>query len=58
MRKDGWQMRTIQTVFEKSAPDVDLMAVIDVADTFNRKNVDSMDVTDKDVICQMFRKWP
>lgn len=49
-------MRTIQTVFEKSAPDVDLTAVIDVADTFNRKAVDSVDVTNKDTIRQMFRK--
>ena len=49
-------MRTIQTVFEKSASDVDLMVVIDVADTFNRKNVDSVDVTDKAAIRQMFRK--
>lgn len=45
-----------KTVFEKSAPDVDLMAVIDVADMFNRKIVDSIDVTDKDAIRQMFRK--
>lgn len=49
-------MRTIQTVFEKSAPDVDLMAVVVVAETMNRKNVDSVDVTDKDAIRQMFRK--
>lgn len=48
-------MRTIQTVFEKPAPDVDLTAVIAVADTFNRKDVDSVDVTDKDAIRQMFR---
>lgn len=57
MRKDWWRMRTIQTVFEKSAPDVDLMAVVAIAETINRKNVDSIDVTDKDVIRQMFRKW-
>lgn len=51
-----WRMRTIQTVFEKSVPDVDLMAVIDVVDTFNRKDVDSVDVTNKDAIRHMFRK--
>lgn len=44
------------TVFEKSAPDVDLMAVIAIDETFDRKNVDSIDVTDKDAIRQMFRK--
>lgn len=50
-------MRTIQTVFEKSVPDVDLMTVVIVAETMNRKNVvDSIDVTDKDVIRQMFGK--
>lgn len=50
-------MRTIQTVFEKSVPDVDLMTVVTVAETMNRKNVvDSIDVTDKDAIRQMFRK--
>lgn len=44
------------TVFEKSASDVDLMAVV-VTETMNRKNVvDSIDVTDKDAIRQMFRK--
>lgn len=50
-------MRTIQTVFEKSVPDVDLMTVVTVAETMNRKNVvDSIDVTDKDAIRQMFGK--
>ena len=50
-------MRTIQTVFEKSVPDVDLMTVVIVAETMNRKNVvDSIDVTDKDAIRQMFGK--
>ena len=44
------------TVFEKPAPDVDLMAVIAIDETFDRKNVDSIDVTDKDAIRQMFRK--
>lgn len=44
------------TVFEKSAPDVDLMAVISVVETMNRNIVDSVDVTDEDAIRQMFRK--
>lgn len=44
------------TVFEKSAPDVDLMAVVAIAETINRKNVDSIDVTNKDAIRHMFRK--
>lgn len=44
------------TVFEKSAPDVDLMAVIAIVETINRNVVDSVDVTDKDAIRQMFRK--
>lgn len=43
------------TVFEK-ADDVDLMAVIAITETFHRKDVDSIDVTDKDEIRQMFRK--
>lgn len=43
-------------VFEKPAPDVDLMTVVTVAETMKRKNVvDSIDVTDKDAIRQMFR---
>lgn len=46
----------MRTVFEKSAPDVDLMVVIAIDETFNRKNVDSIDVTDKDAIRHMFRK--
>lgn len=45
----------MRTVFEKSAPDVDLMGAV-VAGTMNRNVVDSIDVTDKDVIRQMFRK--
>lgn len=49
-------MRTIQTVFEKSAPEVDLMAAIAVVETMNRKVVDSVDVTNKDAIRHMFRK--
>lgn len=50
-------MRTIQTVFEKSVLDVDLMTVVTVVETMNRKNVvDSIDVTDKDAIRQMFGK--
>lgn len=44
------------TVFEKPAPDVDLVAVIAIDETFDRKNVDSIDVTNKDAICQMFGK--
>ena len=44
------------TVFDESAADVDLMAVIAIDETFNRKDVDSVTVTDKDAICQMFRK--
>lgn len=43
------------TVFEK-ADDVDLMAVIAITEIFHRKDVDSIDVTDKDVIQKMFRK--
>ena len=43
------------TVFEKPVNDVDLLAVI-ATETMNRKNVDSIDVTDKDAIRQMFRK--
>lgn len=44
------------TVFEKPAPDVDLLVVIAIAETMNRNVVDSVDVTDKDAIRQMFRK--
>lgn len=45
------------TVFEKSVFDVDLLAVIAIVETMNRKNVvDSIDVTDKDAIRQMFGK--
>jgi hypothetical protein len=44
----------MRTVFEKF-DDIDLMSVIAIADTFNRKDVDSIDVTDKDAIRQMFR---
>lgn len=43
------------TVFEKLAPDVDLMAVV-IDETFNGTDVDSVTVTDKSEICQMFRK--
>lgn len=46
----------MRTVFEKSAPDVDLMDAVVVAETTNRNVVDSIDVTDKDVIRKMFRK--
>lgn len=45
----------MRTVFEKSE-DVDLIAVVAIVDTFNRNVVDSIDVTDKDAIRQMFRK--
>ena len=45
----------MKTVFEK-ANDVDLMAVVAIAETFNRNNVDYVDVTDKDEIRRMFRK--
>lgn len=44
------------TVFEKPAPDVDLTAIIAIAETINRSVVDSVDVTDKDAIRQMFGK--
>lgn len=44
------------TVFEKLAPDVDLMAVVVIDETFNGTDVDSVTVTDKSEICQMFRK--
>ena len=43
------------TVFEK-ADDGDLMAVIAITEIFHRKDVDSIDVTDKDAFRQMFRK--
>lgn len=45
----------MRIVFEKSE-DVDLIAVVAIADTFNRNVVDSVDVTDKDAIRHMFRK--
>lgn len=44
------------TVFEKPVNDVDLTAVIAIVETINRNVVDSVDVTDKDAIRQMFRK--
>lgn len=44
------------TVFEKSAPDVDLMAVIAIDEDVKRRDVDSVTVTDKGVIRRMFRK--
>lgn len=43
------------TVFEK-AYDVDLMAVVAIDETFDRNDVDSIDVMDKSEIRQMFRK--
>lgn len=45
----------MRTVFEKSE-DVDLMAVVGITEDFKRCDVDSIDVTDKDAIRQMFRK--
>lgn len=44
------------TVFEKPVNDVDLLAVVAIVETINRNVVDSVDVTDKDAIRQMFRK--
>lgn len=44
------------TVFEKDAPDVDLLAVIAIDEDVKRHDVDSIDVTDKDAIQKMFRK--
>lgn len=44
------------TVFEKPAPDVDLMAVIAIDEDVKRCDVDSVTVTDKGVIRRMFRK--
>lgn len=45
------------TVFEKPVNDVDLLVVIAIAETMNRKNVvDSIGVTDTDAIRQMFGK--
>lgn len=44
------------TVFEKDAPDVDLLAVIAIDEDVKRCDVDSVTVTDKDAIRQMFRK--
>lgn len=46
-----WRM----TVFEK-ANDVDLMAVIAIDEVVKRRDIDSVDVTDNDVIRRMFRK--
>lgn len=43
------------TVFEK-ADDIDLMAVVAITEDFKRRDVDGIDVTDKDAIRQMFRK--
>lgn len=44
------------TVFDKLAPDVDLMAVVTVTEDFKRRDVDSIDVMDKETIRHMFRK--
>ena len=43
------------TVFEK-ADDIDLLAVVAIAGDVKRHDVDSVTVTDKDAIRQMFRK--
>lgn len=43
------------TVFEKT-DDIDLMVVIAITEAFHRKDVNGVDVTDKDAIRQMFRK--
>lgn len=43
------------TVFEK-VDNVDLLAVVAITEMFHRKDVSSIDVMDKDEICQMFRK--
>ena len=50
-RKGWWWV----TVFEK-AYDVDLMAVVAIDETFDRNDVDSIDVMDKSEIRQIFRK--
>lgn len=44
------------TVFEKLAPDIDLMAVIAITEDFKRCDIDSVTVTDNDAIQKMFRK--
>lgn len=44
------------TIFEKDAPDIDLLAVVAIDEDVKRHDVDSVTVTDKDEIRQMFRK--
>lgn len=44
------------TVFEKLAPDIDLMAVIAITEDFKRCDIDNVTVTDNDAIQKMFRK--
>ena len=53
MRKDWGRM----TIFEKDAPDIDLLAVVAIDEDVKRHDVDSVTVTDKDAIRQMFGKW-
>lgn len=43
------------TVFEK-VNDIDLTAVVAIDEDVKRRDIDSVDVTDKDAIRQMFRK--
>ena len=44
------------TIFEKDAPDIDLLAVVVIDEDVKRHDVDSVTVTDKDTIQKMFRK--
>lgn len=44
------------TIFEKDAPDIDLLAVVAVDEDVKRCDVDSIDVTDTSEIRRMFRK--
>lgn len=44
------------TIFEKDAPDIDLLAVVAVDEDVKRCDIDSVTVTDKDAIQKMFRK--
>lgn len=44
------------TVFEKDAPDIDLLAVVAVDEDVKRCDIDSVTVTDKNEIRRMFRK--
>lgn len=44
------------TIFEKDAPDIDLLAVVAIDEDVKRHDVDSVTVMDKDTIQKMFRK--